>query len=111
MIRRSWPAAARGSHRQRSATGTQVLLTSSRRLYRALRDGRYLVKLDDIGLPVRDRAHARGIKRGHIWTFLEDRRPPSRAGTGQVYLDEGIPSRACADPRTVSGSRVVRNAN
>jgi transposase len=44
-------------------------------LYRALRDdtlGRYLVSVDDTGLPVRDRAHARGIKRGHIWTFLGD---------------------------------------
>jgi transposase len=44
-------------------------------LHRALRDdtlSRYLVSLDDTGLPVRDRAHARGIKRGHIWTFLGD---------------------------------------
>ena len=44
-------------------------------LWRALRDdtlGRYLLSMDDTGLPVRDRAHARGIKRGHIWTFLGD---------------------------------------
>ena len=42
-------------------------------LYRVLRDdtlGRYLVSVDGTGLPVRDRGHARGIKRGHIWTFL-----------------------------------------
>jgi transposase len=44
-------------------------------LWQALRDdtlGRYLVSVDDTGMPVRDRAHARGIKRGHIWTFLGD---------------------------------------
>jgi transposase len=44
-------------------------------LAQALRDdtlGRYLVSLDDTGLAVRDRNHARGIKRGHIWTFLGD---------------------------------------
>jgi transposase len=44
-------------------------------LWQALRDdtlGRYLLSLDDTGMPVRDRAHARGIKRGHIWTFLGD---------------------------------------
>ena len=45
-------------------------------LWRALRDdtlARYLLSLDDTGLPVRDAAHARGIKRGHIWTYLGDR--------------------------------------
>jgi transposase len=44
-------------------------------LWNALRDdtlARYLVSLDDTGLPVRDRNHVRGIKRGHIWTFLGD---------------------------------------
>lgn len=44
-------------------------------VWRALRDdtlGRYLVSVDDTGLPVRDRAHVRGIKRGHIWTFVGD---------------------------------------
>jgi transposase len=44
-------------------------------LHRALRDdtlARYLLSLDDTGLAVRDRGHARGIKRGHIWTFLGD---------------------------------------
>jgi transposase len=44
-------------------------------LWRALRDdtlGRYLVSVDDTGMPVRDRTHARGIKRGHIWTYLGD---------------------------------------
>ena len=44
-------------------------------VHRALRDdtlSRYLLSLDDTGLPVRDPAHARGIKRGHIWTFLGD---------------------------------------
>jgi transposase len=44
-------------------------------LWKMLRDDtllRYLVSLDDTGLPVRDRAHARGIKRGHVWTFLGD---------------------------------------
>jgi transposase len=44
-------------------------------LWKALRTdtlGRYLVSLDDTGLPVRDRDHARGIKRGHIWTYLGD---------------------------------------
>jgi len=44
-------------------------------LHRALRDdtlGRYLLSLDDTNLPVRDRGHVRGIKRGHIWTFLGD---------------------------------------
>lgn len=32
----------------------------------------YLVSLDDTGLPVLDRDHHRGIKRGHLWTFLAD---------------------------------------
>src|SRR5512144_54550 len=44
-------------------------------LWQALRDdtlSRYLISVDDTGMPVRDRAHARGIKRGHIWTFLGD---------------------------------------
>jgi len=44
-------------------------------VWRALRDetlGRYLVSVDDTGLAVRDRAHVRGIKRGHIWTFVGD---------------------------------------
>jgi transposase len=44
-------------------------------LWQALRTdtlSRYLVSLDDTGLPVRDRNHARGIKRGHIWTYLGD---------------------------------------
>jgi len=44
-------------------------------LSRVLREDtllRYLISLDDTGLPVRDRAHARGIKRGHLWTFLGD---------------------------------------
>ena len=44
-------------------------------VWRALRDdtlGRYLVSIDDTGMPVRDRSHVRGIKRGHIWTFVGD---------------------------------------
>ena len=44
-------------------------------LWQALRAdtlGRYLISLDDTGLAVRDRSHARGIKRGHIWTYLGD---------------------------------------
>ena len=44
-------------------------------LWNALRDdtlGRYLISLDDTGLAVLDRNHARGIKRGHIWVFLGD---------------------------------------
>jgi transposase len=39
-------------------------------LWKALREdtlGRYLISVDDTGLAVRDRGHARGIKRGHIW--------------------------------------------
>jgi hypothetical protein len=32
----------------------------------------YLVSLDDTTMPVLDRDHHRGIKRGHIWTFLGD---------------------------------------
>jgi len=44
-------------------------------LWKALRDdtlSRYLISLDDTGLAVLDRGHARGIKRGHIWVFLGD---------------------------------------
>lgn len=44
-------------------------------LWKALRTdtlSRYLVSMDDTGLPVRDRDHVRGIKRGHIWTYLGD---------------------------------------
>jgi transposase len=32
----------------------------------------YLLSLDDTGMPVLDRDHPSGIKRGHIWTFLGD---------------------------------------
>jgi hypothetical protein len=32
----------------------------------------YLMSLDDTGMPVLDRDHPTGIKRGHIWTFLGD---------------------------------------
>lgn len=32
----------------------------------------YLLSLDDTGLPVLDRDHPRGVKRGHIWTFIAD---------------------------------------
>jgi transposase len=44
-------------------------------LSQVLRDdtlARYLISLDDTGLAVLSRGHARGIKRGHIWTFLGD---------------------------------------
>ncbi|MGH8749712.1 MAG: IS66 family transposase [Burkholderiales bacterium] len=44
-------------------------------LWHALRNDtleRYLISLDDTQLAVRDRNYARGIKRGHIWTFLGD---------------------------------------
>ncbi len=34
--------------------------------------GSYLISLDDTGMPVLDRDHPKGIKRGHIWTFLGD---------------------------------------
>jgi transposase len=30
----------------------------------------YLISLDDTGMPVLDRDHPKGIKRGHIWTYL-----------------------------------------
>lgn len=32
----------------------------------------YLISLDDTGMPVLDRDHPKGIKRGHVWTFLGD---------------------------------------
>jgi transposase len=32
----------------------------------------YLLSLDDTGQPVLDRDHPRGIKRGHLWTFVAD---------------------------------------
>jgi transposase len=32
----------------------------------------YLLSLDDTGLPVLDREHANGIKKGHLWTYLGD---------------------------------------
>lgn len=44
-------------------------------LWKALRQdalGSYLLSLDDTTMPVLDRDHHRGIKRGHIWTFLGD---------------------------------------
>jgi len=34
--------------------------------------GCYLVSTDDTGLPVLDRDHPRGIKRGHLWTYVGD---------------------------------------
>lgn len=44
-------------------------------LWKALRADtldRYLVSVDDTGMPVLDRGHARGIKHGHIWTYIGD---------------------------------------
>ena len=44
-------------------------------LWKALRQdtlASYLISLDDTTMPVLDRDHHRGIKRGHIWTFLGD---------------------------------------
>jgi transposase len=44
-------------------------------LWKALRRdalSSYLLSLDDTTMPVLDRDHHRGIKRGHIWTFLGD---------------------------------------
>jgi transposase len=32
----------------------------------------YLISVDDTGMPVLDRDHPKGIKRGHVWTFLGD---------------------------------------
>ncbi len=32
----------------------------------------YLLSLDDTGMPVLDREHPNGIKRGHLWTYLGD---------------------------------------
>ena len=32
----------------------------------------YLLSLDDTGLPVLDKEHPRGIRRGHLWTYLGD---------------------------------------
>ena len=34
--------------------------------------GCYLVSTDDTGLPVLDRDHPRGVKRGHLWTYIGD---------------------------------------
>jgi transposase len=33
---------------------------------------RYLISLDDTGMPVLDREHPNGIRRGHIWTYIAD---------------------------------------
>jgi transposase len=33
---------------------------------------RYLMSLDDTGLPVLDREDPRGIRRGHVWTYIGD---------------------------------------
>ncbi len=32
----------------------------------------YLMSLDDTGMPVLDRDHPKGIRRGHVWTFIGD---------------------------------------
>jgi transposase len=32
----------------------------------------YLLSLDDTGMPVLDHEHPKGIKRGHIWTYIGD---------------------------------------
>ncbi|MFI5302318.1 MAG: IS66 family transposase [Polyangiales bacterium] len=32
----------------------------------------YLLSLDDTGMPVLDRDHPKGIKRGHVWTYIGD---------------------------------------
>jgi transposase len=44
-------------------------------IYHLARDqtlGCYLVSLDDTGMPVLDRDHPRGVKRGHLWTYVGD---------------------------------------
>ena len=44
-------------------------------LWRHARSGalsRYLISLDDTGMPVLDREDPRGIRRGHIWTYVAD---------------------------------------
>lgn len=43
-----------------------------------------LISLDDIKLPVLDRDHPQGIKKGHIWTYLGD--------VDQVLLNEYTPT-------------------
>ena len=46
-------------------------------VWRALRTdalGSYLLSLDDTHMPVLDREDARGIKKGHIWTYIGDER-------------------------------------
>lgn len=55
--------------------------------------GAYLVSLDDTGMPVLDRDHPKGIKRGHIWTFLGD--------AGQVGFCEYTPDWKGHRPRQV----------
>ena len=44
-------------------------------IWKRLRDdtlGCYLISLDDTGMPVLDREHPGGIKRGHVWTYIGD---------------------------------------
>lgn len=55
--------------------------------------GSYLISLDDTGMPVLDRDHPKGIKRGHIWTFLGD--------GGQVGFCEYTPDWKGHRPRKV----------
>jgi transposase len=53
----------------------------------------YLISLDDTPLPVLDREDARGIKKGHLWTYIGDERrvafcdfTPTWSGTEPVRL-------------------------
>ena len=39
-------------------------------LLRAQTLDRYLISLDDTGMPVLDRDDARGVRKGHIWTYI-----------------------------------------
>ncbi len=55
--------------------------------------GSYLISTDDTGMPVLDADHPRGIKRGHLWTYIGDR--------GRVAFCEYTPDWKGVHPRAV----------
>jgi transposase len=54
------------------AAATADMLESLWKLARERTLNSHLLSLDDTGMPVLDRDHPNGIKRGHLWTYLGD---------------------------------------
>lgn len=66
-----------GIHLAPSTLGDWVAIAADvleplHRLARTQTLASYLVSTDDTGMPVLDKDHPRGVKRGHLWTYIGD---------------------------------------